>query len=226
MKLFSSSIFCVLFVGSAFDAHAQTSASISEISYSINTNLLLSQDYFEKQNRVISKKLERVSNTFFQLGEGTSNVQPEPEYIAAFKGYDKAIASLKTIPQSTALQLLNDIQEDMEVKLQRDRSMKLDDKFTRPVKVKIVTRKIVDGKEVDVPGYVIKYKLWFLKDEKTPLFNFTNPTLSAEKSISPGNYDIWAELPDSTKQYPQRRTRMRIPDVDGSDAVTIVLLLN
>ncbi|QDK77727.1 hypothetical protein EXU85_03600 [Spirosoma sp. KCTC 42546] len=104
--------------------------------------------------------------------------------------------------------------------------MKLDDKFTRPVKVKIVTRRIVDGKEVDVPGYIIKYKLWFLKDEKTPLFNFTNPTLSAEKSITPGNYDIWAELPSSSKQYPQKRTRMRIPDVDGSDAITIVLLLN
>ncbi|QDK77726.1 hypothetical protein EXU85_03595 [Spirosoma sp. KCTC 42546] len=94
--------------------HAQTagtdSSSVAEISYSISTKLLLSQEYFEKQgNKSISNKLEKVSNTFSQISEGLSNVRPSIEYIAAFKGYDKVIASLQTIPQASALQLLDDI---------------------------------------------------------------------------------------------------------------------
>lgn len=226
MKVLSIVIFYMFFTGLAFKAYAQSTTNISEIGFSIDTNLLLNQDYYDKKgNKGISVKLEKISTIFSQMNESSVNIKPSPEYIAAFKGYDMEINSLKSLPDSTALKLLNDIQEDMEVKLKRYNSMNLDDKFTRPVRVKIVTRKIVDGKEQDIPGYTIKYKLWFLKDEKTPLFNFTNPTLSAEKSITPGNYDIWAELPDSSKQYPQNRTRRRIPDVDGNDVVIIVLLV-
>jgi len=203
------------------------STSVADLSFSINTNLLINQKYFEKQgNDVLSSKIQTVSSVFSEINSSSTEFRPSPEYLAALRGYDKAISVLQKMSQPVALQILNDIQADMEAKMQRGNSMRLDDKLTRPVKVKVVTRRIVDGKEVDVPGCMIKYKLWFLRNEQSPLFNFSNPTLQAEKSITPGNYDIWAEVPGSARQYPVKRSRTRIPDVDGDDIMTIILLLN
>lgn len=196
--------------------------------FKINTSLRQKQKYFDqKGNKGIADELAGISTVFNELLPALPTDGASADFKEALLGYSSTLEALRDTSSETTRDLLEEIRRDMIVKRAVGGSLKLEGSASKPIEVTVVTRKIVDGKEIDVPGYSVLYKPWFLKDTAKPGMSFTNPTLSAKRSISPGNYDIWVQKGNSPSKLPQKgRTRKRIPDTNDAKQTTVVIFVD
>lgn len=196
--------------------------------FRINASLLQKQKYFDvRGNKGIADQLAGISAVFSELLPALPTDGASADFKEALLGYSSTLEALSDTSSETTRALLEEIRGDMIVKKTVGGSLKLEGSASNPIEVTVVTRKIVDGKEIDVPGYSVLYKPWFLKDTAKPGISFTNPTLSAKRSISPGNYDIWVQKGNSTTKLPQKgRARKRIPETNDAKKTTVVIFVD
>jgi hypothetical protein len=152
----------------------------------------------DSERQALVAKIERSTNIISEKWRQSHDKNVPPDYLQTIKFDSDLLRQIAEGHMSSedTLAILRDVRDDLTTKAAHARANNgAAETLASKVEVTVKTKK--SGQEVG--GYLVRCNPRRYADQATPMFVFNNATSPTVRSLPPGNYKMWIEMPDGNE---------------------------